>query len=516
MVRVNFSYKVNEERIPTLKEEPVKSLGRLYRCPLNDRSKGREIQNQVQVMLDVIDNTSLSGPQKLWCYQFGILPRVSWPLTVYEVCCSRVEMIERKINTFLRRWLGAPKMLACNALYSRSGMLQLPISSVVEEYKCCKVRLALMMEFSPDGVIADNQPSVSTGRKWSAEKAAEVAVAAAQFREVLGDVRGQDKGGVGFGKPTRWWSTASAREKRELALAEVRRDEENARTIRAVQQPHQGAWMTWGDALPMKLPWNRLLRMNAQLLKFTVCSPYDVLCTPANRVRWGISTDSSCLECRAARATLEHILSSCPVALSDGRYTWRHNHVLQAITRAVSEFLRQKAIQTPSKTGMRFVKEGDKRRPCDRRVGKLLERKGRIAKDWRILTDCGGTQTVPPEICSTGLRPDIVIWSKEAKRVILAELTIPWESRIKDAFRRKSEKYICLLDQCRANGWEASFFPFEIGCRGFVGQSFLDFLKRGLHAGPRFQREIVRIAREETQLASIWVLRHHQQRAINY
>ena len=52
-------YNVNEERIPTLKEEPVKSLGRQYQCSLNDKSKGREMQEQVQEMLDVIDKTGL-------------------------------------------------------------------------------------------------------------------------------------------------------------------------------------------------------------------------------------------------------------------------------------------------------------------------------------------------------------------------------------------------------------------------------------------------------------------------
>ena len=76
---------VSGERVPTLKEEPVKSLGRWYKVPLNDRGRGREVQRQVEAMLQRIDGTGLRGAQKVWCYEFGLLPRVVWPLTVYGI-----------------------------------------------------------------------------------------------------------------------------------------------------------------------------------------------------------------------------------------------------------------------------------------------------------------------------------------------------------------------------------------------------------------------------------------------
>lgn len=33
----------------------------------------------------------------------------------------------------------------------------------------------------------------------------------------------------------------------------------------------------------------------------------------------------------------------------------------------------------------------------------------------------------PREIVDTALRPDIVMWSTAAKRVLIIELTVPWE-----------------------------------------------------------------------------------------
>ena len=37
------------------------------------------------------------------------------------------------------------------------------------------------------------------------------------------------------------------------------------------------------------------------------------------------------------RQTTEHVLSSCKIALSHGRYTWRHNRVLQQLAAIISK-----------------------------------------------------------------------------------------------------------------------------------------------------------------------------------
>ncbi|GFN86204.1 reverse transcriptase [Plakobranchus ocellatus] len=45
--------------------------------------------------------------------------------------------------------------------------------------------------------------------------------------------------------------------------------------------------------------------------------------------------DPTCPLCQG-RQTTEHVLSSCKVALSQGRYTWRHNRVLQEFASAIN------------------------------------------------------------------------------------------------------------------------------------------------------------------------------------
>lgn len=77
-------------------------------------------------------------------YQHGVLPRILWPLLVYEVPMTTVEALERTISQFLRRWLGLPRSLCSIALYGHSTKLQLPISGLSEEFKVTRAREDMM------------------------------------------------------------------------------------------------------------------------------------------------------------------------------------------------------------------------------------------------------------------------------------------------------------------------------------------------------------------------------------
>ena len=97
--------------------------------------------------------------------------------------------------------------------------------------------------------------------------------------------------------------------------------------------------------------------------------------------------------------------------------------------------------------------------------------------DWELRADLG-KQLQFPDIVHTTLRPDIVISSARAKKIILVELTVPWEDRCTQAFERKKAKYEDLVQECRQAGWNAWNYPVEVGCRGFpapsLGKMFQD------------------------------------------
>ena len=76
-------FKIGGDTIPSVREKPVKSLGRLYSIPLSDRHRRIEVQKVALKGLKSIDKTCLPGKMKAWCYQHDLLPLLLWPLQMY-------------------------------------------------------------------------------------------------------------------------------------------------------------------------------------------------------------------------------------------------------------------------------------------------------------------------------------------------------------------------------------------------------------------------------------------------
>ncbi|XP_072181288.1 uncharacterized protein [Diadema setosum] len=350
------SFQIGGEDIPQVTEQGVKSLGRWYEGKLNDRHRGVQIYEKVVEWLKRVDRTLIPGNAKVWCCQFGLLPRIMWQLQVYEVAVSRVERMQQKMNSYYRKWLGVPRMLTDLAFFCRSGRLQLPMTSVVEEFKDGKVRLVMMMRESKDQVIAGVRPPIRTGRKWRAEEAADEAVAMAKWKEMQGAVQVGRKG-VGFHQGVRWYSKQGRKGRRELVVEAVKEKEEEYRFAKAVQQGVQGAWTRWEGVEQRKVSWNDLWSMSSGAVRFMISSTFDVLPSPVNLQRWGIVEDGGCRVCNRAKGSLEHILSACGGLLQ--AYTWRHNQVLKEMAEVARVAVEGRKKNGPPRVrGIRFVKEG--------------------------------------------------------------------------------------------------------------------------------------------------------------
>ncbi len=117
-----------------------------------------------------------------------------WPLILYEVPISKVEKLERLVSTYARKWPGLPKCLSSTGLYGK-GILELPISSLSEEYKCAKVRLEMMLTESKDPLVAQAAPTLATGKKWNPSEAIKQPKAALRHRDFVPEC---SKGGVAW------------------------------------------------------------------------------------------------------------------------------------------------------------------------------------------------------------------------------------------------------------------------------------------------------------------------------
>ena len=109
-----------------------------------------------------------------------------------------------------------------------------------------------------------------------------------------------------------------------------------------------------------------------------------------------------------------------------------------------------------------------------------------------------------PDVVQTNLRPDIVMWAPSSKKIILIELTVPWEDSCEEAFERKSSKYAELVEECKRRGWSAWLFPVEIGARGFPAQSaWRLFQKLGILGAKR--KAVIKHLGAAAERASCWL-----------
>ena len=490
-----FELQVQGEKIPTIRENPIKCLGKWYDDTLGDRNNISGTARQADEWLRRIDKSGLPGKFKSWIYQHGLLPRLMWLLTVYQIPMTAVEGVERKVNKHLRRWLGIPPSFTAVGLYIRSGQLQLPFSSVVEEFKVAKCRVAMMLRDSKDEQVSKAGVTTRSGRKWAADTAVIQAESSLELRDIIGNVC-NGRQGLGTSHFTQW-RKAGIHQRREMVQAEVRRQEEEIRKAKAVELATQGTWTRW-DLPNRRVTWTELWRLEPFRVSFLLRSVYDTLPSPVNLARWGLREDPLCKLC-GKRGTLAHILAGCQTALAQGRYRWRHDKVLRVMADIFEQARRRPRPLKPQAPTVQFVRAGEHASSAKRARTNILQG----AQGWEMSADLGKKLVFPP-VVQTTLRPDIVIWSEQAKKIILVELTVPWEEGCEEAHERKSQKYQDLIMECREKGWQAWLFPVEVGCRGFPAQSAWSVLTK-LGISGKERKSAVRRIGEAAERASCWL-----------
>ena len=107
--------------------------------------------------------------------------------------------------------------------------------------------------------------------------------------------------------------------------------------------------------------------------------------------------------------TLHHILNFCSVFLNQGRYTWRHNSVLNHLVLALGSAY--SASDTPPQI--------------------FADLHGHLSSS---------NSTIPSHVLPTSLRPDLVLLFPNRK-IYYLELTVPFETNILSARLRKSDRY---------------------------------------------------------------------------
>lgn len=193
----------------------------------------------------------------------------------------------------------------------------------------------------------------------------------------------------------------------------------------------------WEGTLWRKISCSDIWQAEPQWIKFMVHAVYNVLPNPANLHIWGQDNSPACLLCNK-RGSHKHILSSCPVALGEGHYRWRHDQVLKIVAEAVAKAVNNNK-QTSSQKNILFVNAGEQLKLQPKPASELLSSES----DWDPGVDLGRQLKFPYYIMSTLLRPDMVLWLSLSKQVLLI---VHWEDEMEEANERIKSKYQELVE----------------------------------------------------------------------
>ena len=178
------------------------------------------------------------------------------------------------------------------------------------------------------------------------------------------------------------------------------------------------------------------------------------------------------------RQTKEDVLSSCKIALSQGRYTWRHKKVLQELAAIISTAKGETTL--PNTNALIFTTEAGAKswqgRPA--RTTKQIKCLLDGCADWDVSADLPEWDSHPSIIKETRLMPDIVIHSASTQQLFMVELTVPYENRMEEAHIYKREKYMNMTKEQGNAGYKAEVMSVEVGAREFVGSSVYDLLTK--------------------------------------
>ncbi len=124
-----------------------------------------------------------------------------------------------------------------------------------------------------------------------------------------------------------------------------------------VQLAIQSVWTHWTDlSRPSDQSWRNLIwGPGPKIISFVLSATINSLPAP-DMLKLMISEVGCCNLCGATQCTLFHILVGCTKALTDKRYTWRHDSVLATLLQIlVPVLIRHNAVKVTASRPDSFV-----------------------------------------------------------------------------------------------------------------------------------------------------------------
>ena len=188
---------------------------------------------------------------------------------IYEISITRITILEAKISTYIRKWLGLHKNISNLSLYSKVSPCPLPISSLSSIFKCSKAGAFLQLRDSSDPSI-NNYPIQLHCGKFKIKNLVESAEQSLFFKSISGHTQ-TNRVGLKTGKSV-YIPPKNTKAYRKTVTNSIKDFIAEDDTASSVQLSVQGQWSNWKHYITNDLSWKCIFAMPPNLRSFYIGS----------------------------------------------------------------------------------------------------------------------------------------------------------------------------------------------------------------------------------------------------
>ena len=387
---------INHLLVPRIEiGESFRYLGRYFDFNMSDAKHQSEICDLFDDIISRIDKLPLHPQNKILLYSRYLLSKISWDLTITDISqtwvCETLNCIATK---YIRKWLELPVSATLSNVFLPKNKFGLNVILPSTKFTQCQTVSRSALKSSINEGVRELWSITSTNKN------------------IQYDIYTNTKGVL-----------KAFREKNEQRLQNnlISQGSFFSNIIKNSTLAFNSLWSSVQSKLPKGI------------FNFTVRYINNSLPTRKNLVKWGLSSSPDCSFCSCpCPESLLHVISGCKAYLDEGRFTWRHNSVLNFITSSLLNVERSK-----------------------------------------LYVDLPGFIS-PSVITGDQLRPDLLL-AIENKVLYILELTFGFETNLKTNSVREHEKYLPLIADQKKKYNQVKFINVSVSSLGVFAESTKSF-----------------------------------------
>ena len=296
-----------KQRVPPVKEnESFVYLGKNFNFKMDTTKAKDQLKSTIETYLEKIDKLPLHQKSKVKIFNQYVISKIKWTLSIYQIGETWIKQnCDSTLNRYLRKWLNFHPGANVKHLQLPKKAFGLNLKSISTTAISSRISTRCLLKSSKSSDI-NRLYYIQSAKNINTDCIIEISSAA-----TTKNVRQTAKKTLINERENSIWNEFLKLNKESIIITFLKKNLTSSDIIN---------WQIVCDTLPQNI--------------YSFCRRGLILALPtnANLHTWGQVNNKSCKLCSDKPATQHHILNNCSTAVNTGRYKWRHDSVLNAMS----------------------------------------------------------------------------------------------------------------------------------------------------------------------------------------